>query len=77
MMENLTEEQRAATPSLVALCPTCGHLKACAVVSPEFAKDNAKEVSRWIKAGLTVKTIPVSEVRTGKWCDCHRGGFNR
>lgn len=71
MPEPLTEEQRAATPCLVAYCAECGLIVACSVQVPEHAKDTAKEVARWVKAGLTVTTLPVADVRTGKWCDCH------
>lgn len=71
MME--TEEQRASQPCFIALCATCGKIIACVVKLPERAKDNAREVSKWVRAGLTVNTITVSEVHTGEWCECHRG----
>ena len=66
---NLTEEQRAAAPCFVGF-GACGHIKACAVDTPEFANENAKCVASWMRSGLRIEKMPVSEVRVGKWCDC-------
>jgi hypothetical protein len=65
--ENLTEEQRAATPCHVALCPDCKLIVACAVQRPEFKRDNAKLVASWVRDDLTVSTMRVDEVRKATW----------
>ncbi len=67
MSAQLTEEQRAATPCHVALCPECKTIVACAVIQPELRKDNAKTVASWVRDDLTVTTLPVSEVRAATW----------
>ena len=67
MSEQLTEEQRAATPCLVALCPDCKLIVACAVDLPEFAKDTAKSAASWIRDRLTVTTMRVDAVRAATW----------
>ena len=76
-MKEETESDRAACPTLIALCKQCGSIIACAVVSPERARENAKHVASWVRHGLTVKTISVSEVRTGSWCNCPRKSRKR
>jgi hypothetical protein len=68
----LTPEQRATTPSFVALCPTCGLMIACSVDRPEYAKVNAKSVSSWIRRGLRIIKRTVAEVRSDPWCECKR-----
>ena len=65
-----TEEERATVSCFVAFCGNCGNIIACTVKLPERATDNAMEVGRWVRAGLTINTIPVSAVRTGQWCKC-------
>jgi hypothetical protein len=67
-------KQRAATPSLVALCTKCDCIVACAVQRPEYAKDNAKVVAAWVRGGCAVKTISAAEVRAAEWCKCGKGG---
>lgn len=70
--EQLTEERRAATPSLVGWCRACNGIVACIVVCPETDGDRSREVGKWVRSGLKVGEIPVSEVRSGRWCDCKR-----
>lgn len=67
MAENLTEEQRAATPCHVALCPECKLIVAAAVQRAEFKKENAKHVASWVRDDLTVSTMTVEEVRKATW----------
>lgn len=67
MPEQLTEEERAATPCLVALCPECKLIVACAVDLPEFAKENAKSAASWVRYRLTVTTMRVDAVRAATW----------
>jgi hypothetical protein len=47
--------------------PTKGHapdtVVACAVDRPEFAKDNARCVARWMRQGLAIERVPVAWVR--------------
>ena len=50
---------------------TCGCVVACAVDEPQYAKDNAKEIAKWIKKGLTVERMSVIEVRKVFGCE-HR-----
>lgn len=69
--ESLTEEERAASESFVAY-GACGHLVACSVDRPAYAKDNAKAVASWIRDGLRVSKLTCAEVRAAKWCDCPR-----
>lgn len=66
-MSELTEEQRAATPCHVALCPECKTIVACAVDQPDLRSDNAKSVASWVRDGLTITTMQVREVRAGDW----------
>ena len=41
----------------------CGCMIAAAVDDPKYAKDNAKEISRWIRDGLTIERVSVERVR--------------
>ena len=41
----------------------CGHIVAAAMDEPAYAKDNAREVARWIRDGLTVERFDVDAVR--------------
>jgi hypothetical protein len=63
-------ELRAATKCYVGLCPTCGRMEACSVATPERAGDNSRFVAALVLAGVTVQTLPVSEVRAAEWCQC-------
>lgn len=42
----------------------CGHVVAAAMDEPEYRKDNAKEVARWMRDGLTIERLDVDAVRT-------------
>jgi len=41
----------------------CGNVVAAAMDEPAYVKDNAKEVARWIRDGLTVERLDVDAVR--------------
>lgn len=58
----LTKEDRDGTPCFIAKTP-CGCIVCVAVDRPEYAKDNAKEVARWIRKGLTIEKMSVFEVQ--------------
>ena len=49
---------------------TCGHIVAASVDSPDYRKETAKEVARWIKDGDDVERLRVEEVRATIWCKC-------
>ena len=51
---------------------SCGHLKACIVDNPRWAKITAKEVASYIRDGLRVERMTSADVRAAKWCDCNR-----
>ena len=53
---------------------TCGGWLACIVNNPEHAKDTAKEVSSWVKSGLTVSLVETQSIRDGStpMCECPR-----
>lgn len=52
---------------------SCGHMVAAAVDRPENAKDNAKEVAKWMRSGLTIERRPVEDVRTQlQFCKCEK-----
>jgi hypothetical protein len=72
MAEQLTEEQKSAATNSFVAYGACGHLVACAVDRPEYARDNAKTVASWVRDGLRIGNLTVGEVRTAKWCDCKR-----
>ena len=63
-----TEDERAATPSFVGLCPECNGLIACAVDEPLYAKENSKSVAEWMRSGLKIEKRSVAEVRIMDWC---------
>jgi hypothetical protein len=46
----------------VARCE-CGHIVAAAMDEPAYRKDNAKEVARWMRDGLTIERMDVEAVR--------------
>ena len=47
----------------VGVAPGCACWVAAAVDEPKYAKDNAKEIARWIRDGLTVQNMDTEEVR--------------
>ena len=42
----------------------CGHIVAAAMDEPAYRKDNAMEIARWMRSGLTIERMDVDEVRT-------------
>lgn len=49
----------------------CGHAVAAAVDRPEHKKENAREVAKWMRSGLTVERWTVERVRTDlHFCKC-------
>lgn len=50
----------------------CGCISAACVDKPEYAKDTARDVMRWIKDGYTVERIFVTEATplSIRRCDC-------
>ncbi len=57
-----------STPCFVAICKCgCGKLVFASVDKPEMAKDNAKEVAKLIRDGLTIEKMTVADVRTADW----------
>lgn len=48
----------------VARCKGCGHIVAAAMDEPAYAKDNAKEVARWMRDGLTIERVGTDTIRT-------------
>ena len=61
----------SSTFAYVAFKKACGHMVAAAVDKPEYAKENAKEVSNWIRSGLRIERVTVERVRTElHGCDC-------
>lgn len=49
----------------------CGCVVAAAVDDPRWTKDTAKDVAKWMKAGLTIERKPVEWVREKlNFCDC-------
>lgn len=41
----------------------CGQVVAATVDTPEYQRENAKEVGKWMRAGLTIERHPVEYVR--------------
>lgn len=52
--------------------PSCGHLVAASVISPNDSKadkrDQAKTVAGWVTEGHRVETLDVEEARAREWC---------
>jgi len=60
--------ERDETPCYIARCKCgCGGLVFASVKVPGREKENAKEVAKLIRAGLTIGEMPVSDVRAAKW----------
>jgi hypothetical protein len=61
------------TPCFAAMCQ-CGGWVGVTVDVPEHARDNAKEVARWMRAGFRIDKITVQSVRDGssRMCECNR-----
>jgi hypothetical protein len=43
--------------------PEIGSVVCAAVDRPEYAKDTAKQIAKWIRAGLAIERVPVAWVR--------------
>lgn len=59
-----------STMNYVAIAPECGCIRAMCVDMPEYAKDTAKDVGKWIKAGYNVKRVTHEEMRAGLYKEC-------
>lgn len=46
----------------------CGGIVFAAVDEPKRRQDTAKEIAKLVRRGFAVATIPIEEVRMGKWC---------
>ena len=56
-------------PAYIGRCK-CGAIKFTTVDKPEYAKENAKEIAKCIRDGLTIERVTVGDVRTMDWGDC-------
>jgi hypothetical protein len=63
----------AETPCYVGLRP-CGCICAAAVDAPDNDKkrrsEDAREVAKWMRAGLTIERWTVEKVRAANWAGC-------
>lgn len=51
----------------------CGAIRAAVADDPEYAKDTAASVARFIKDGLMVERMSCADVRSGNWkCSCQK-----
>lgn len=51
----------------------CGHTVAAFVDRPEYAKEIAKEIPKWIRSGMKVDRVPVEDARTMlHFCECDK-----
>ena len=66
-------DNRDLTPVFAAMC-SCDGWIGVAVDEPRFAKENAKSVAAWMRAGFRIEKITVNDVRTGTipMCKCER-----
>lgn len=49
----------------IGVWPACGCIRFVTTDEPKYAKDNAKEISRLMKAGYRVENITVAEFKGG------------
>ena len=56
-------------PAYIGRCK-CGAIRFTTVDKPEYAKDNAKEIAKCIRAGLIIERVTVGYVRATPWGDC-------
>ena len=68
-LENVTYKT-----ALLATCRMCGGVVGIRTNTPEHARDAARDVAEWIRAGLRVCDLPVPEAKAAlsRWCECGR-----
>lgn len=42
----------------------CGCVVCAAVDSPQYRKEVARDIAKWVRSGLTIERVPCSDVRT-------------
>jgi hypothetical protein len=62
----MEETMSDTDPSLVAL-KSCGCVVAAMVDTPEFRRDNAKEVARLMRNGFAIQRLSVASARNPPW----------
>ena len=57
--------------SYIGKCQFCGNCQAAIIDDAQHKLEVAREISRWIRAGLTAERVESEWVRTtGQFCKC-------